>query len=342
MNINSLVNLSVSAVEQGTFPLRQLLENSLYYPACDVDGEVIRYCNRHFAQMRICSFVYADYGTGEDRMNEHLDGFLGYHILATRELSPEDVGASQKLVKPEGISMEDYLQYQDVWQRPFARWAVFERDEERDDSHGPERFSLLYLGAEGVAAYAGLYLAQGIVPKGIAIIQPGHSFGLNWTNFRDWNCPLARTVRMGKSLPEYFFHGGLSFQGYNECPWPGYHKIDRIDHYYPNVFDSAMTVWRGNIISLKVYDGNREGNYGVTLQVMDNPRTTPHEFVDRVFVEYNGRSYEAMIGTYRHGDTLRGANTIKELIIHNNWQPGQTFLCEFTNDGDRTHIYRFI
>ena len=61
-----------------------------------------------------------------------------------------------------------------------------------------------------------------------------------------------------KVPPEFFFYGGLGFHGYNDCPWHGYHRIDRVDHYYPTVFDSALTVWRGNIISLKVYDGGRE------------------------------------------------------------------------------------
>ena len=140
----------------------------------------------------LCSFVYADYGTGEDTLIENLDGFLGYHLFATRELNPEDLAADQKLEMPQGIDMQDYLRYQDVWQRPFARWAVFERDDNRDDQHGPERFSLLFLGSEGVATYAALYLRYNITPKAIALIQPGHAFGLNWTNFWDWNGPLAR------------------------------------------------------------------------------------------------------------------------------------------------------
>ena len=331
MKINTLLGLSVRQIEHDPLPLTQLLKDSLYYPACDIDGEVIRYCNLHFEQLKICSFIYADYGTGEERLNEHLDGFLGYHLLATREIMPEDVGANMKLAMPEDINPEEYIRYQDVWHQ-FARWAVFERDEDRGDNHGPKRFSLLYLGGEGIATYSGLYLRNNITPKAIALIQPGHAFGLNWTNFWDWNGPLARTVRMGKSLPKYYFFGGYGFDGYNVCPWPGYNRIDRVDHYCPDVFDSALTVWKGDIISLRVYDGKRDGNYGVTLQIMDNPRTLPHEFVDHVFVEYRGQQYEASIGSYQHGDTLRGANTIKELIQQNQWIPGKNLICVFTHE----------
>ena len=33
MEINYLLSLTVNEIERGVFPLRQLLENSLYYPA---------------------------------------------------------------------------------------------------------------------------------------------------------------------------------------------------------------------------------------------------------------------------------------------------------------------
>lgn len=338
MNITTLKKLKVYDIERGPFALKELLKDSLFYPACDIDGELIRYCNMHFSHLGICSFVYVDYHTGEERLLENLNGFLGYHLFAHRVLHPADIGADKQMKMPDYINPEEYNRYQTDW-KPFAHWAVLERDGEYGEEHGPKRFSLLFLGAEGVAAYAGLYLANKITPKGIAIIQPGHAFGFNWTNFFDWNAPLARTVRSGKSMPEYFFYGGLTYQ-YNVCPWPGYQQIDRVDHYYPTVFDSALTVWKGNMVALKVYDGNRDDNFGITLQIVNNARTLPH-FCDQVFVEYQGHCYEATIGAYRNGDTLRGAKTIKELIIRNNWLPGQTFLCHFEDQGG-IHVYRIV
>ena len=339
MTVEYLQRLTAKKIQQGPFPLKAILKDSLYYPACDIDGELIRYCNMHFNRLRICSYVYADYAAGREQLMANLDSFLGYHLIATRELNPADVGADKGFPMPEGIDLEEYRRYQDMWQA-FGQWAVYERDEDFDGNHGPARFSLLYLGAEGAAAYSGLYLNNNITPKGMAIIQPGHSFGFNWTNFTDPNGPLTRTMRLGRSMPEFFFYGGYTYDGYNQLPWPGYEQIDRKDHYYPTVFDSALTVWHGNVIFLKVYDGKRASNHGKTLQVMDNPRTLPHDFVEQVFVEYNGRSYEAMSGTYRHDDTLRG-NTIKDLILRNNWQPGEVLLCAFYNNV-YTHIYKII
>ena len=94
-------------------------------------------------------------------------------------------------------------------------------------------------------------------------------------------------------------------------------------------------------VSLQVYDGKRADNYGRTFKIINNSQTLPHR-VDHVYVEYGGQSYEAAIGTYRRGNTLRGAETIRVLINRNNWQPGDIFPCEFVNNQEGIHIYRII
>lgn len=242
MTVEFLQGLTADTIQNGQFPLKAILQDSLYYPACDIDGELIRYCNMHFERLRICSYVYADYAAGRERLITNLDTFLGYHLVATRELNAADVGADKGFPRPRGINPEEYRRYQNLWQA-FGQCAVYQRDEGYGENHGPARFSLLYLGAEGAAAYAGLYVNNNITPKGMAIIQPGHAFGLNWANFTDPDGPLARTMMMGRSMPEYFFYGGVGYEGYNRLPWPGYVQIDRKEHYYPTIFDSAMTVW---------------------------------------------------------------------------------------------------
>ena len=242
MTVNVLLGFSIGKIEHGVFPLTGLLRDSLYYPACDIDGELIRYCNLHYSNLQICSYVYADYMTGDARLIENLDRFLGYHLVAHRRLSRSDVGADKPILMPDFINAEEYRRFKSDW-KPFAHWGVLERDEEYDERHGPKRFSLLFLGAEGVAAYTGLYQTNNITPKAIALIQPGHAFGGNWTNFFDWEAPLARTVCNGESMPDFFFFGGVGYHGYNNCPWPGYIMMDRVEHYYPNYLDSTLTVW---------------------------------------------------------------------------------------------------
>jgi len=74
--------------------------------------------------------------------------------------------------------------YEDWIKAPFAKWIVFQRNEGFDDHHGAERFSLLYLCAEAVAAFQALYISNHCSPLAVAVIQPGHGFGCNWTNLQ--------------------------------------------------------------------------------------------------------------------------------------------------------------
>ena len=332
MTIRSLRALSPNQIQNGEIPLKSLLRDSLYYPSCDIDGELIRYCNRHFDQLGICSYVYADYGTGREKLERHLNDFRGYHLVASRVLTREDVGADKPIRVPDGIDFREYRRFYDGTP-PFAEWAVYQRDADFDNHHGPIRFSLLFLGAEAIATYCGLYVANDITPKALAIIQPGHCFGLNWTDFTDPDGPMTKALFMGKSLPEYIFNGGYGKDYYN-LPWPWYRRIDMVSPYYPAIADSALSVWHGTVVSLKVYKG------GSTLQVMDNPRTMPHDYVSSVLVRFRGQSYEAECGTYNYGDTLRGEE-IRDLILRNNWQPGQSFHCQFIIEGNM-HVYYII
>ena len=242
MTLDILLGLDIQDIESGPLPLNYLLSNSLYYPACDIDGGVIRYCNERFNLFGICSYVYADYTAGEDRLQANINSFRGYHLIAKRILSPTDIGADKPLHMPDGIDMQEYLKYQSEWKQ-FGLWAVFERDKNFGELHGPERFSLIYLGAEGAATYSGLYLNNHISPKALAIIQPGTSFGFNWTDFRDWKAPLARTIRMGRTLPKYVFYGGHADFAYDDLYWPGYRHETSIELYYGKD-GGRVTVWK--------------------------------------------------------------------------------------------------
>ena len=101
---------------------------------------------------------------------------------------------------------------------------VLERESGFSPEHGPARFSLLYLCADGAAAYQALYVANAVAPKVIAIIQPGHGFGCNWTNFGDPEQILARTVATNPAgKPELLLYGGYGARDYFREPcWPEY------------------------------------------------------------------------------------------------------------------------
>lgn len=91
-------------------------------------------------------------------------------------------------------------------------------------------------------------------------------------------------------------------------------------------------------VILKVYDGERDDNYGNTFQIIGNPFTLPHDTED-VFVECDGKSYRATPGTYKQSDTLRGRDSIRALIEKKHWQPGREFKCSFYVLNDGSHHY---
>lgn len=214
-----LSKLTSDSIVNGPFPLRDILRNSLYYPASGFDGNPIR----HLAG-NIHSFIYVDYGYERDVFDRalHEEGFRGYEILATREVT------EQELV-PHGWHPIPPMPYEgrpsaDACKVPFCLWAVLQRRADMLPSHGPERFSLLYLCADGAATFQALYLANGLAPKAIAIIQPGHGFGGNYTDFTDPERILARSVLSNPAgRPELLLYGGwFSRNLYREPCWSDY------------------------------------------------------------------------------------------------------------------------
>jgi len=235
--IEWLNSLTPVRIEFGPFPLREILENSLFYPSSGFDGDPVRHFRKLFQ-----SYVYVDYGKSETALNTELErGFNGYRLLAERNVSKHDL--SPKPWRPLFISREEAKRAASVsreWAKAgrnaFAKWMVFEREQDKSAEHGPPRLSLLFLNADGVAAFQALYLAQEISPKGIAVIQPGHGFGGNWADFTDPSGILRRSVLANKGgLPRYLVYGGYDSPSwrdhvpelaadsiYGEPCWPEY------------------------------------------------------------------------------------------------------------------------
>ena len=224
-------------------PLKRLLRNSLFYPSSAFDGDPIK-----FLSGNINSFVYADYGHSEEELLRALanPGFLGYEPIATRSVT------AHELKWPELPSYLNETSDENVFElykkfgwikRPFCSWTIFQRCENRPPSHGPSRFSLLYLCVDGAAAYQALYVANAVAPKAIAVIQPGHGFGGNWTNFENPRQILAKTVAANPAgKPELLLFGGYGARDYYRQPcWPEYNEhvcfLDKHDR-------GTIGVWR--------------------------------------------------------------------------------------------------
>jgi hypothetical protein len=194
MNLSTLTREDILT---GRIPMKELLEGSVYYPACYDDGRPIKYCNTIWRKLGVNSFVYCDFIMSEREFLRQLGTVRGYHVLAHRSLSADEY-------IPEGWELElggkNRNAYYDTFLGgarefpPYAHWAVFERDSYKDSLYGPERFSLIYVGGEGLATFQQLYCHYHIAPKMLCFIQCW-GFAGNWTDFTDPDAAFATTLR---------------------------------------------------------------------------------------------------------------------------------------------------
>lgn len=218
-----LERLNPAEIGTADFPLDEVLQHSLYYPAAGFDGRPVQFLGGF-----IHSFIYVDYGREEREADAEAQapGFLGYHLVGRKRLSEHDL-------TPNGWHPQVPPQFQNqvrafterqghgFVRSSFATWYIFDRDEDRGEDHGPQRFSLVYLCADGIAAYQALYWQNHTAPEVLAIIQPGHGFGGNYADFTDPDGFLAWIVLRGNGprIPEYLVCGGLLLD-YTRAFWP--------------------------------------------------------------------------------------------------------------------------
>lgn len=216
-----LSRINAKTIED-VLPISDLLDGSLYYPACGIDGDPIAYLAGNFL-----SFIYVDYSISLEELSREVRnrGFVGYRILAQRSVSEKELvpdgWALPQLAPQDGKPNRN----RDLIAKPYCQWFVFQRDDDRPPGHGPRRFSLLYLCADGVAAFHALYVSNRKSPAAVAIIQSGSTgSGGNWTDFTDPQLIFARSVAencFGK--PAVLLFGGGGGRGYYENPcWPDY------------------------------------------------------------------------------------------------------------------------
>lgn len=219
-----LAGLTASSILSEPFPLQQVLHDSLYYPSSGFDGDPVKYLAGN-----ILSFIHIDYGRSKEELLTALQhpGFRGYELIASRAVTQEELTPRGWQPDPPTRGDGDPTRYRAWIKEPFCLWSIFQRGENLTAAHGPVRFSLLHLGADGVAAFQALYLANAARPKAVAVIQPGHGFGGNWTNFADPGRIFARTVLGNpQGRPDILLYGGIGRRAFYEKPcWPDYSQF---------------------------------------------------------------------------------------------------------------------
>ena len=172
----------------------------------------------------------------------HLHDFRGYDVVGDRSLRQDElIPGDWKRQSSPHLNIEDL-------KKPFAHWAVYERLAAFNDNHGPKRFSLIYIGGEGIATYQALYWSNKKTATAIAIIQPGKGFGLNLTDFRSKEGPLAWVILNNPyGMPGTIINGGMSnYPGQNEgkyedLNWEQYRMTNIINPYRTNT--DKVTIW---------------------------------------------------------------------------------------------------
>lgn len=137
-----MASLTSTTIMNEPFPLGELLHDSLYYPSSGFDGDPVKYLAGN-----ILSFIYVDYGYSHDEFMCALgnSGFRGYDLVATRSVTERELTPHGWCPTPPTRSDGDPSRYRYWTKKPFCSWSLFQRRVDVPVSHGPSRFSLLYL-----------------------------------------------------------------------------------------------------------------------------------------------------------------------------------------------------
>lgn len=172
-----------------------------------------------------------DYGISkEDFSNKFEEPFLrGYQVIHRESITEDQLtpnGRTVYISPEEDENNPNDPFFWDWMKKLHCEWLIFERDNNAYNPNHAKRFSLLYLCADGAADYQAIYLSNQNRPKIIAIIQPGHAFGGNWTNFKDRKKIFAQSVFYSDDLlPDYIINGGWGSRDFYDYPiWPEYEK----------------------------------------------------------------------------------------------------------------------
>lgn len=213
-----LANLDPAAA----FPCTEFFASRLvYYPESRDDGQGVQvFGSAHAAHC----FIYADRTLDQHGIEAllHHPGFDGYTVAASTPVTQQQL--------PPG-PIQYHLQWHEIPVacrrppsiRPFGLFVLLEREPARDDSHGARRLAILFLGADGVAAYDALFCQDGRrrVPFGMVLRDHGND---------------GEDANMGAGGPLHVLATRCAVQpkyllvGHNTTPWPGYAQAQADPH----------------------------------------------------------------------------------------------------------------
>lgn len=190
----------------------------VYYPGSGHDGQpVALFGASHAAHC----FVYADYGVSrsevERDLNSRSDSFSGYRTLDRIQISENDLTPQRWMphIQPDEIADKKFAA---GFVAPFGFLEILERFESLNDDHGPQRLAILFLGADGIAAYDALF-CQNAYAAPFAVVIQEHGFGGNYNAFGRGSL-LELVASRTETWPAYLLvsANGQCWEGYKAMP----------------------------------------------------------------------------------------------------------------------------
>jgi hypothetical protein len=106
---------------------------------------------------------------------------------------------------------------------PFGFLEVLERDRDLDDDHGARRLAILFLGADGIAAYEALFCQrQHGQSAPFGVVLQDHGFGGNYERFGGGGL-LERIAKDTNALPRFLLVAG------NTNAWEGFERVPDVE-----------------------------------------------------------------------------------------------------------------
>ena len=201
----------------------------VFYPGSGFDGQPIKLFNQsHFVHV----YIYVDYMVTKEAIQEDIvkRGYKGYRLLGRTEASrqallgsslPPVIDFSEKrkelFVHPftnvtfgEGQSSTPFYGFLDV----------YERLPDYDDTHGAQRFAVLYLGEDAFVAFLALYGTRQFRPKVLMVVD--HAFGGNYDRFGQKGL-LEKIALRRKIMVPYLLCWG------HTAVWRGFEEVKGFD-----------------------------------------------------------------------------------------------------------------
>ncbi|MBM3211246.1 hypothetical protein FJZ33_03435 [Candidatus Poribacteria bacterium] len=218
-----LVALDKTSIEKNPIPIYEILKDSLYYPCSYMDPTPLKLMTKYTS-----SFIYVDYGLEKEVLLEEYAkvGLKGYELLGMREMKCGDIippkYKSYFQTPAEEREMLDYCRSMSLPKDDYVIWTVWQRNSEFGNEYGPRRLSMLAICHEAITAYEALYYLIETVPLVMVLINPGHAFGLNWTNLYQPGWLMHRiVVNNHNGLPRYLLQESDDAMPY----WPEYRNF---------------------------------------------------------------------------------------------------------------------